>query len=148
MVDEIYTYALRLLSKKDYLQSELKKKLVSRFGETENVERVIARLLTLGYLDDERFLGSFIRSKIKKGYGAYAIRQQLFEKGLEVNLEDIREKIKDDGYLNLKMLVREKYLKYKLDKEKTIAYFIRKGYSYSEIKSVLTEVIKDEGNIS
>lgn len=148
MTDEIYTYALRLLSKKDYLQRELKKKLVARFGETKDVERVIARLLSLGYLDDERFLDYFIRSKIKKGYGAYAIRQQLFEKGIEANLEDIRGKIKEDGYANLKVLVREKYLKYKLDKEKTIAYFMRKGYSYSEINSVLTEVIKNEGNIS
>ncbi|ADR18017.1 regulatory protein RecX [Calditerrivibrio nitroreducens] len=146
MIDDILKYALRLLSKKDYFESEIRNKLVKKFEDNDGVEEVIKKLKDLKYIDDNRVSEQFIKSQLRKGYGQYLIKKKLMEKGVVISISEIGAYLSEEE--DLKRKIAEKLHKYHNDYEKTVAYFYRKGYPYSLIKRLISEVIEDEGYIS
>ncbi|MCX8084494.1 MAG: RecX family transcriptional regulator [Calditerrivibrio sp.] len=144
MTDKVFSYAIKLLSRKDYFESELKEKLKSRFDNVD-IDYALKKLKDLGYLDDNKTKQNYIRSQSKKGFGQYLIKRKLLEKGIEVDVVEIDDYIIED---DLKKKIKSKYYKYQRDKEKTIAYFYRKGYPYERIKTLLSEVLEDESDFS
>lgn len=144
MTGDILKFALRLLSRKDYFEHELRKKLEEKFGDTDEIDLVLNRLKELKYIDDDRVAQQFIKSQFKRGNGQYLIRKKLLDKGIDLPISTIEsfKEIDDD----FKELIVKKFQKYKGDYQKTVAYFYRKGYSYDLIKSVLSEVMRDEGD--
>ncbi len=146
MTSDIFKYALRLLSRKDYFENELREKLLGRFGNTETVEEVLKRLKELRYIDDDRVIQQFISSQAKKGVGQYLIRKKLLDKGIDAPISTIESYVDEQD--DLKELVVKKLQKYKGDYQKTVAYFYRKGYPYNLIKRVISEVMDDEGDFS
>jgi len=146
MIDDILKYALRLLSKKDYFESEMRNKLVKKFEDDDGVEEVIKKLKDLKYIDDNRVTEQFIKSQLRKGYGQYLIKKKLMEKGVDISISEIGAYLSEEE--DLKRRITEKLHKYHNDYEKTVAYFYRKGYPYNLIKRLLSEVIEDEGYIS
>ncbi|MEF3254311.1 MAG: recombination regulator RecX [Deferribacterales bacterium] len=149
MINEILAYALRLLNKKDYFVGEIKEKLHSKFPtKDEDVEKVIVKLTELKYLNDDKLLEQYIINKYQKGWGEYLIKKKLFEKGVDVELSTIKDLVRNVDNEKLYQLVKERYIKYGCNRERTVAYFFRKGYDYGEINKVMTEVITNEGNFS
>jgi regulatory protein len=139
-------YASRVLAKKDYSEKELKKKIAGHFGE-EEAEQTVDRLKEYNYLDDGRYREMFIASRIRSGNGAYRIKRELSEKGLNDSLEDLdeicqRSNIDRHGilrdcvqrYLDKKSSIEP----YKL-KQKCIAYFYGKGHSIDDVKRIIDE---------
>jgi len=144
MTDDIFNYAIKLLSKKDYFEKELKDKLISKFGTIVEVENTLKRLKDLKYIDDSRITEQFIRSQLKKGNGEYLIKKKLEEKGVDLPISYIKEM--NQNFDLLKKNIFKKLQKYQGDFEKTVAYFYRKGYSYNLIKKLILEVKEDESN--
>ncbi|WP_419187085.1 hypothetical protein [Allomeiothermus silvanus] len=60
MGDDLFQYALRLLSARAYAEAGLRRKLAHR-GSPEEVEATIRRVKELGYLDDRSYGGSVNR---------------------------------------------------------------------------------------
>lgn len=84
--------AFRLLTRRDHTRRELQVKLRRKgFGAGE-VERAVARLDELGYLDDLKTARILAGHLVQKGYGALRIRYALGQKGLD---EAIVEKALD-----------------------------------------------------
>ena len=84
--------ANRILAMRDHSEQELRRKLaapvMSKNGPEaldvtpEELEQVVAWCIENRYLDDNRFVGQFIASRSRKGYGPARIRQELSQKGI------------------------------------------------------------------
>ncbi|WP_407262356.1 recombination regulator RecX [Klebsiella quasipneumoniae] len=84
--------AIRILAMRDHSEQELRRKLaapvMSKNGPEaldvtpEELEQVVAWCIENRYLDDNRFVGQFIASRNRKGYGPARIRQELSQKGI------------------------------------------------------------------
>jgi regulatory protein len=72
------TYAARLLSARALSVSELREKLRRRAAQAEDVDGVVARLKTSGYLDDRKFANSFASwRRENQGFGKSRVLRDL-----------------------------------------------------------------------
>lgn len=74
--------ALGSLARREHSCYELRQKLLQKFGDPQRAEEIIAWVCELGYLNDERFAGMFVRSSISKGRGPERISRELQQKGV------------------------------------------------------------------
>lgn len=77
--------ALRYLSHREYSSLELRQKLCRKGYPETIVEQVVADLVSQGFQSDGRFAEVFARSRAEKGYGAYRIRQELRQRGIDAD---------------------------------------------------------------
>ena len=78
--------ALRLLGYRERSEVELAAKLGdSGYGEAI-VAPIVARFRELGLVDDERFAGTFVRSRVAAGLGTRRIQRELAEKGVSTHV--------------------------------------------------------------
>ena len=79
MSDE-FTYACKLLLRREYSEGELRRKLQAKFPDNDDIGIVIGQLLDEGLLSDERFCEAFIRSRVARFQGPRKIRAELSHK--------------------------------------------------------------------
>jgi len=80
---EVKVSCLRLLAKREHSQRELLNKLMTKGYSRENIENVVAELAEQGLQNDYRFMESYARQRIAKGYGPVRIKYELHQKGIE-----------------------------------------------------------------
>ena len=94
--------ALRILTRRDYSEAELRKRLKDRGFGNETVEETIKKCLELGYLDDVRYAQNRAASLMQQGRAvgrrllldlkqrgiSEEVAQQALEKALETHSED------------------------------------------------------------
>ncbi|PCD85462.1 regulatory protein RecX [Vibrio mediterranei] len=90
---ELYEYAVTLLSKRDYSSGDLKYQL-SRLSDDHQVDAVMERLLSHHYVDDTRLIEREIQKQLTKLHGETRIKHELRKKGLDAllvaqSLEDL-----------------------------------------------------------
>ncbi|MTI12922.1 regulatory protein RecX [Sansalvadorimonas verongulae] len=78
--------AMELLSRREHSRQELFGKLRGRAESLEMLEGILDQLEEDRLLSDERFVESFVRSRIGRGYGPVRIRQELQQKGADSDL--------------------------------------------------------------
>ncbi len=79
-----YQRALRRLARRDHSVAELRRALLERGHEREEVEAAIDRLRWERYVDDTGFAERFARSRMaNQGHGRMRIRQDLRLRGVE-----------------------------------------------------------------
>ena len=83
-MNEIYLYALKLLRKRDYTVSDLRKKIESKFERIPN--GLIDQLTRKSFLNDRRFAENYIAKR--KHLGRAALREGLLTSGVAPNLAD------------------------------------------------------------
>jgi regulatory protein len=81
-LDRAKTRALRYLETRDRSRREVELRL-RRYGyDDDTAVEVVAWLEELGYVDDSRFSESYVREKIRVGWGARRIRSGLAASGV------------------------------------------------------------------
>ncbi len=79
-----YQRALRRLARRDHSVAELRRALVDRGHEEEEVEAAIDRLRRERYVDDTGFAERFARSRMaNQGHGRLRVRQDLRLRGVD-----------------------------------------------------------------
>jgi SOS response regulatory protein OraA/RecX len=76
---------VRLLAGREYSRLELANKLSRRFS-AEAIDAMVAELVSLKVLDDERYGEAFCRSRVERGYGPGFIARELEQNGLGTEL--------------------------------------------------------------
>lgn len=91
-----------LLARREHSCEELRHKLRERFDDGEEaglteelIDEVLAGLVEDDLLSDERFAESYIRLRIRKGFGLLKIEAELAQRGVESSL--IRDELHDSG---------------------------------------------------
>ena len=130
--------AFRLLAAKPRGVAQLRERLLEK-AEPEFVEQAIARLLELGYLNDEQFAASFARSRLTiKPLGKTRLRQDLKRQQLdgttvEATLAHAYDEQSEESLLDRTV---EKRLRLKgapssrEEAKKLFDYLLRRGFSY------------------
>lgn len=80
--------ALRLLASRDRSRHEVEDRLKAAGFSTDVVSGTVAWLLSLGYLDDERFAARYSALRLSGGCGPRRVRSELVRKGVEQRLVD------------------------------------------------------------
>lgn len=80
---EIYESSLRYLDIKMRLEKELTKYLKNKF-DSKSIDKVIIRLKKEGYIDDSKYVKSYINDKLNlSNDGPYKIKRDLINKGID-----------------------------------------------------------------
>lgn len=135
--------ALRLISRSDYSEAMLKRKLTPKYGAAA-CEFVASRLKELGYLDDVAFA-----QKLAEHYLCYRAQSQMqavyniMQKGIDrKTAQEAVAKFEIDPVLQIKRVIDSKY-KHKLNTKeninKIIAALLRRGFDYSDIRRAIQE---------
>lgn len=148
--------AMNLLQKKDYTEKQLRDKLNEGLYSQELVDEAIDYVKSFRYLDDDRFARDYItyhmsmRSRnriiqdlVQKGIGKdilMPIMEEIYEEagsesGEDVELEQIQ-----------KLLIKKHYdkdMEYK-DKQKIMAFLMRRGYSMDKIKRAMEDATEND----
>lgn len=153
LIDKInYSKAINkcydLLSRRDHSVKELKTKLLRTVDEN-NAQRAIDRMIELGYLDDEKYAEKLLEYLIEnKRMSKAHIKQEMFKRGVPNEIiSSLLEYAEIDNVSSICDLIQTKYrnkLNAENGKEKVIASLMRKGFSYSDIKSAFNELENDE----
>ena len=142
-------YAVNLLSRKMYTESEMLDRLQRKGFDKEVSDSVVLELMELGYIDDFEYARLYFADNVNiNSKGVYRISMELLRKGISKDIiESVSSEIEDDVYSKLKEYV---YLKIQRkmpsdfkEEEKLKAHLLRRGYSISDVNRVLNE-IKEE----
>lgn len=135
-------------------QDEVKKRLQKWNVWGEEADEIIAELITLNYLSEERFAKSFAGGKSRiKHWGKLKIKQELQKRGLSTySIAEGMNEIADESYQEgLKDLLRKKYqilLRTEADpfkrKQKLARFGIGKGYESELVWKMTASVIEDD----
>ena len=138
---QLYGYAIRLLSKRDYSESSLRKKLETKSNNSSLIDGVLLRVKDLGYISDSRYVQNFISSSVLKKRGPIWIRAKLREKGLSDSLvQEIIGDVSIDWESLAESLLHERFQSecvYNKEKNRRIRYLISKGFPSSIVMRVV-----------
>lgn len=138
--------AVKQLSYRDLSESLLTEKLISKGHSEDSAGYAVAYLTERNLLSDVRYAQSVIRSYSRRGYGARRIKQELKMRGVcSDDIEQAMSETETDFSL-LSSLIDKKLkgdVSDKKDIQKTIAFLQRRGFSFSDIKTVLDEYINE-----
>jgi len=96
-----FSYAIRLLGRREYCEAEIRNKFRQREYHPDCVERVITRLKDGGYLSEARFAAAFLRSRLRKGEAPWLAARKARQKGVkDAAIEDVLDGIETafDGF--------------------------------------------------
>lgn len=139
-----------ILEKSDKTSKELRDKLVLAGYPEDIVEATIDKLISYGYIDDERYTKNYIRYHIKnKNFNKikiYLMGKGINNQMIQDSFEEIEKELNEDGdsikdiQMNLikKEMLKKKILE-KTDKKdisKIIMQIVMKGYKYDMVNEV------------
>ena len=138
-----YEKGITYLSMRAYSKKELYDKLKLKYGK-ESAERAIAKMLDMGYIDDESFCKEYARYLFEvKKYDIKRINYELKSKGIDSETIDNTIKTLDNEPISriIEMLRTKYYNKVETEKDrkKLVNRFVRMGYSFRDIREAFSE---------
>lgn len=142
--------AINYVSYKPRSINEVRRKLWTKKISDTMIDITIEKMKNYGYLDDEKYARDWIEERIRtRGFSSSKIKSELFLKGIskeiiENNLKEIYTpelEIKTAKRIAKKQMRKYKNLDEKVIKRRIINFLLRKGYNYSVIESILSEVL-------
>ena len=136
--------AMHLLESMDRTRAELERKLQAGEYPRDAVEAALAYVESFGYLDDRRYARHYVECK-KEGRGKARLKMELAQKGVDRSIiEEVLEEAElDDCRDTIRELVRKRRRGSgsmdDRERQRIYGYLMRKGFSSSEILSVLKE---------
>lgn len=136
-----YAKVLKLISTRYKTQKEVERYLFDKGYVSAVVYYVVNKLVEYRYIDDERYVDSYIVSH-KNRNGKLKLKQELLQKGVAESI--INEKLSGEFEQaeQIKVLA-EKYMKNKDNTKenyvKLFRYLMGKGFEYEEIKNAIKE---------
>ncbi len=131
---------------------EVEKKLKEWSLPEQKIHGMIGSLRKEGFLDDERFLRSFVGGKLRiNHWGRIRIRYELRCRNIPANLvESALNEINPETYRDIiKMLVVKKRKeimgrKAQDSRQKILNFVVGKGFEFEEVRQVMTDLEQNE----
>jgi regulatory protein len=148
--DDCYVAAMRILNHRFNSEGELRRKLAMKEFAPDIVGVTIERLRGEKWLDDERFATSYVRTRVRKGFGRLRIKRELTAAGVERETiaRALDESVPDHDERAAALVSARKrlaVLRRRDDdanvREKLVAYLFRQGYDSSLAVDVVRELL-------
>jgi regulatory protein len=139
---QIYQYALKCLSHREYSVQQLQTKLQQRFENDIIIKDVLQQLITKKLLSDERFADAYVRMRCQRGYGPLRICMELQARGITAELISETLANYDKSFQDQIKKVQQKKFGRRLpnvlsQKIQQMRFLNYRGFSTSQIKMVL-----------
>lgn len=133
--------ALWYLDRMDYTRKTLNEKLLKAGFSKKSSIAVIENLCDLGLIDDKRYAERMAQRLLENNLSKREVLNKMYLKGVPLDLaKEVLNDCEADENFQIKSLIEGKYA-YKLTLEngveKVFAALIRKGFSFSAVKSEL-----------
>jgi len=143
--NDAYLTLAALCAQAEHCQYEMLEKMRRWELPEEEQARVMQRLVSERYVDDERYARAFVKDKVRYNkWGRRKVEQALWQKRID---EDIRQRVldevDDDEYLSvLKPLLQQKRRTTKASSDyelnqKLVRFAISRGFTYDIIRKCL-----------
>ena len=143
-IDKIRKYC----AYQDRAESEVRLKLRQYEVSGAEADRIIASLKEEGFLDEERYVESFVRGKVNvKKWGREKIKSHLLAKGVAATtIEKYLTEVNQELYTQNLHATMEKWLRTHPDQPTAslalYRHLLSKGYSYQDIKPAIESLNK------
>ena len=84
--NEMRAFAYQLLGRREYSLAELSARLKKKWPMAEGISTLVSQLAEENLVSDERFVESFLRSRVQRLQGPLKIRLELKGKGIDESL--------------------------------------------------------------
>lgn len=108
---KIRRVALNLLTRRDYSEHTISKKLQQKGYAAIEIQTVVAELVENNFLNDKRFAENYIHSRCNKGYGPNRILLELKSLGIADDIIAEQLNIADNTWLDHAIRVWQKKFK-------------------------------------
>jgi regulatory protein len=139
-IGKFYGRTLDLIARRPRSTQEIRTYLKGKKLSTEDIEQIIIKLESRGYLNDVDFARRWVESRNQvKPTSKRILAQELKQKGVaSETIDDVTSEgqVDDLGALKRVIETKQKQSRYQ-DKSKLMQYLARKGFNYSDIKKVL-----------
>ncbi len=140
-------YALKLLGYRARTEKELRLKLAEKKYQPEEVAEVLAKLVKIGFIDDQKFAENYVRDKLSiSRRGPRRINFELIKHGVAKEIAELATKVidKDEELAIAESLLKSRQRQWsKLDplvkKRRAIGLLARRGFS----SNILNRLLKD-----
>ncbi len=141
---------MRILNHRFNSEAELRRKLALKEFDPETINATITKLRRESWLDDERFAASFVRTRIRKGFGKLRVRRELAAVGvdretiaraLDGSVPDHDERAAALVAARKRLAVLRRRAGDPRIREKLVAYLFRQGYDSSLAIDVVREAL-------
>lgn len=139
--------AMLLLKYSDRTKEELRKRLLEASFHSNIVEKAIEYVEAYGYINDQCYMENYILFK-KTSKSKKQIEMELIKKGME--RQQVTQYLEENQWDEIEVLreaVRKRLMGKRLQEEKDLqkqyGYFMRKGYSYYQVKKVIEEYLEE-----
>ena len=152
-----YDRALNMLAARARSSAELRRLLIRKGEPAAQVDVVIDRLRTVGFLDDAAFARQFTRSKaVGSGLSRRRVQQELSKRGVARDISDdaiedvfTEEQVDEDA--SIERVARKKLrtlgkLEPAVQRRRLYGFLARRGYDADDIARVLRLVLSDVGD--
>ena len=146
----VYLAALRLLNARDYTEARLREKLLSKGFDETDLEAVLGKLVSEGWVNDLRYAERFAESALACGrYYGPRLRQEMQRRGLARDLvSEVLGRVlgEHDEAGEVRAIIERRFSGFSFstasDKEKRRAagFLQRRGFSLSAIMTALRAV--------
>lgn len=146
-IRKAYNKGIDLLSRRAHSKKELIDK-IKRTVDEKYAIIAVDKLEERGYVNDSEFARAYYRYLYEgKHYAKKRIFYELYLKGISRDTaESVAYEFEDDPVQSAKDLIGKKYLRYLADEKgrrKVFNALVRLGYSYSDIRSAMSEYNED-----
>ena len=146
-----YLQLAQLCARSEHCQHDLLEKMRRWEMSDEAQARVMQRLVSERYVDDERYARAFARDKIRYNkWGRRKVEQALWQKRIDEDIrQQVLDEVDDEEYLSvLRPLLKQKRRSTKAESDyelnqKLVRFALGRGYTYDIIRQCL-EVSNEE----
>lgn len=151
-----YLQLAQLCARAEHCQHELLEKMRRWEMSDESQARVMERLVSERYVDDERYARAFVRDKIRYNkWGRRKVEQALWMKHIDKDIQQqVLGEVDDDEYLSvLRPLLKQKRRSVKAANDyelnqKLVKFALSRGFTYDIIRQCIDgdvdEMVDDE----
>lgn len=140
VLDKAYMRSLDMLSRRARSEWELRDYLRRKDYEPEVIEQIIARLKKSQYIDDYNFAKAWVDNRrLLKATSKRKLSQELKQKRVEQSVIDevLAEDETDEPAVIRELIVKKRTQSRYQDDQKLIAYLLRQGFSYGDVKEAI-----------
>lgn len=138
-------YALRLIQMRSRSTWEINEKLKAKKFSEEEIQKTLAWLVELGFLDDQKFAKSFVEGRLRfRPRGKVVLKMELRKKGVsdEIITQTLTDIEPEDEQAAIIELIRIKSKRLQnvepqVRKNRLIALLSRRGYRWQEFKDLI-----------
>jgi len=145
-LDSTKKRALKILGSRNFSESEMEKRLVSKGESQDNASEAVRGLVEKGYINDSEYANLIISHYSIKGYGMARIKDELFKRGIPKDMWDDKlaglddEEMGDAAYEYFCKKLRGS--KDEDDIRRVSNALVRRGYSYEEVRNVMNRYME------